>query len=176
MKVETSRGRVIRAVESIRTADAGNIIELTPDEVHTAALHGLLRRTQKLAGKRADRVQQQRSSWDNEVEGACAELAFCKWRGVYWSGLSQLRARDGGDFEVRYTVHEGNGGLIIYEHDVDDGVFVLIDGHAPRFRLVGWMRGRDGKRDEFRKPFGFLVPRDRLDVRFTRTGGSQDAH
>lgn len=157
-------------------ADTGNVIELTPDEVHTAALHGLFRRAQKIAGKRSPRKQMMRSSWDDEVEGACAELAFCKWRGVYWTGLSQLRARDGGEFEVRYTHHEGNGGLIIYEHDIDDRVFVLIDGYAPRFRLVGWLRGRDGKRDEYRKPFGFLVPRERLDVRFHRNGGSTDAH
>jgi hypothetical protein len=156
-------------------ANTDNVIELTPDEVHTGAMHGLLRRAQKISGRRGDRVQKQRSSWDNEVEGACAELAFCKWRGVYWTGVSQLRARDGGDFEVRYTIHEGTGGLIIYEHDSDDGVFVLIDGHAPRFRLVGWLRGRDGKRDEYKTAFGFLVPRERLDVRFHRHGGCVDA-
>jgi hypothetical protein len=153
-------------------ADISNVIELTPDEIHTAALHGLLRRTQKLAGRRGDRTQQQRSTWDNEVEGACAELAFCKWRGTYWTGLSQIRARDGGGFEVRYTVHDGTGGLIIYEHDIEDCVFVLIDGHAPRFRLVGWLRGRDGKRDEYRTTFGYLVPRDRLHARFHRDGGT----
>ena len=78
-------------------------VTLTPNEVHLAASHGLLRRYEKLQGKRSDRIQKERSNWDNEIEGACAELAWAKHLGVYWSGVSDLKAKDGADMEVLLT-------------------------------------------------------------------------
>ena len=106
-------------------------VTLTPNEVHLAASHGLLRRYEKLQGKRSDRIQKERSNWDNEIEGACAELAWAKHLGVYWSGVSDLKAKDGADMEVRWTKHE-EGGLIIYPHDDGRSVFVLAKGFAPK--------------------------------------------
>lgn len=132
------------------------VVNLTPNEVHLAASHGLLRRYEKLQGKRGDRIQKERSNWDNEIEGACAELAWAKHLGVYWSGVSDLKAKDGADMEVRWTKHE-EGGLIIYPHDDDRSVFVLAKGFAPEFRFVGWLRGGDGKRIGRVTDFGFLV-------------------
>jgi hypothetical protein len=131
-------------------------VTLTPNEVHLAASHGLLRRYEKLQGKRGDRIQKERSNWDNEIEGACAELAWAKHLSVYWTGVSNLKAKDGADMEVRWTKHEG-GGLIIYPHDDDQSVFVLAKGYAPEFRFVGWLRGGDGKRIGRETDFGFLV-------------------
>ena len=136
-------------------------VTLTPNEVHLAASHGLLRRYEKLQGKRSDRIQKERSNWDNEIEGACAELAWAKHLGVYWTGVSNLKAKDGADMEVRWTKHEG-GGLIIYPHDDDQSVFVLAKGHAPEFRFVGWLRGAEGKAVGNPTDFGILVPAERL--------------
>jgi hypothetical protein len=134
-------------------------IVLTPDEVCLAAHHAIQRRRAKLTGERRDREQGQRSLWDNEVEGACAELAFCKFHRIYWSGVTGLRARDGGVEEVRWTRHD-EGGLILYTNDRDDARMVLMDGHAPNFRIIGWLYGREGKVDQYRDPAGyFLVPR-----------------
>lgn len=136
-------------------------VTLTPNEVHLAASHGLLRRYEKLQGKRGDRIQKERSNWDNEIEGACAELAWAKRLGVYWTGVSNLKAKDGADMEVRWTKHEG-GGLIIYPHDDDQSVFVLAKGYAPEFRFVGWLRGAEGKAVGNPTDFGILVPAERL--------------
>lgn len=136
-------------------------VTLTPNEVHLAASHGLLRRYEKLQGKRGDRIQKERSNWDNEIEGACAELAWAKHLGVYWTGVSNLKAKDGADMEVRWTKHDG-GGLIIYPHDDDQSVFVLAKGYAPEFRFVGWLRGAEGKVVGNRTEFGILVPAERL--------------
>ena len=49
----------------------------------------------------------------------------------------------------------------------DERAFVLAVGTAPRFRIAGWMWGRDAKQQEFWKdPAGgrpaFFVPQDRL--------------
>ena len=137
-------------------------ITLTADEVHLAASHGLIRRHQKLSGNRQDRMQRHRSDWDNEIEGVCAELAFCKHRGIYWSGLGGIRAKDGGDVDVRWTKHTGTGGLIVYPHDPDDTAIVLMDGFAPSYSLVGWMYAGEAKRPGWLRDFGYLVPRDKL--------------
>jgi hypothetical protein len=137
-------------------------ITLTPDEIHLAASHGLIRRHQKLSGNRQDRQQRHRSTWDNEIEGVCAELAFCKWRGVYWSGVSGIRAKDGGTVDIRWTKHYGTGGLIVYPHDDDTAVLVLMEGASPTYEIVGWMRAQDAKRDEWLRDFGYLVPRSEL--------------
>ena len=138
-------------------------IGLTVDEVAMAASHAMTRRAQNLRGNRGDREQRDRSTWDNEVEGACAELAFCKYRGVYWSGVSGLKARDGGFLDVRWTKHFGTGGLIMYPKDEDGGYFVLMDGFAPAFRIVGYMRGSDAKQDQWLDRGGYyLVPRNAL--------------
>lgn len=134
---------------------------LTADEAHLAASHAILRRHRKLCGERKDRAQNLRSSYDNEVCGAMAEIAVCKYKNVFWSGAAGLRSKDGGDVEVRWTHHEGTGGLIVYSQDSDESVFVLCDGYNP-IKLVGWLRGRDAK--QMAEPRGSIaiVPRARL--------------
>ena len=137
------------------------LVELTPNEIHLAASHGLLRRFEKLQGKRTDRMQKCQSDWVNEIEGACAELAWAKLRAQFWTGVSGLHAKDGVDVEVRWTRRE-DGGLIVYPHDRDDAVFVLAKGFAPNYRFVGWLRGSVGKQIGRLTDFGYLVPASQL--------------
>ena len=136
-------------------------VELTANEVHLAASHGLLRRYEKLAGKRKDRMQKERSNWDNEIEGSCAELAWAKYREQFWTGLAGLKAQDGVGVEIRWTKHD-HGGLIVYPHDDDDAIFVLAKGFAPAYRFVGWMTGAEGKQVGRLTDFGYLVPANLL--------------
>lgn len=137
-------------------------IELTADEIHMGATHAIYRRCMKHRGLRGDRVQKEVSTWDNEINGALAEVAFCKWRNKYWSGVTGLRANDAPDAEVRWTKHEGNGGLIVYDHDKDEAIYVLMDGGPPVFNVVGFMRGREAKAVGNRVSFGILVDRAQL--------------
>ena len=137
-------------------------VTLTPDEIHLGSCHGVLRRFQKHCGKRSDRVQKEESCWDNEINGALAELAFCKWRGIYWSGVSRIKATDGGACEVRWTRHKDTGGLIVYDHDQDDCNFILADGFAPIYRMIGWIVGKDAKLHAGKTNFGNLLQRHRL--------------
>lgn len=139
------------------------MIQLSPDEIYLAASHGLLRRRAKLRGETRDRAQRSASTWDNEIEGACAELAFCKFRQIYWTGSEGIRARDGGDVDVRWTKHLNTGGLILYDKDDPNLVIVLMEGFAPEYRLVGWLRAGEGKRQEWKDRAGYyLVPRQHL--------------
>lgn len=136
-------------------------VSLTPQEIHLAASHGLARRIDKHKGLRGDRIQKERSTWDNEIEGACAELAWCKARGIYWAGVADIRAKDNREVEIRWTKHE-DGGLIIYPHDKDDSIYVLAKGFAPDFRFVGWLNGARGKEVGRATSFGFLVAENLL--------------
>jgi len=136
-------------------------ITLTPDEVMLGAFHGLTRRSQKLHGNRGDREQRGRSTWDNEIEGACAEIAFCKMRGIYWSGVSGMKSKDGGNVDIRWTKHYETGGLIVYPKD--DGYFVLMDGFAPHLRVIGYMQAAHAKQEKWLDIGGYyLVPRTEL--------------
>ena len=136
---------------------------LTPNEIHMAACHGILRRYEKLCGKRGDRPQKERSSWDNEIEGACCELAVANWLGVPWSGAQKFQAVDVGSFEVKWTRHQGKGGLIVHTYMDDDVKYVVFDGFAPQYFFVGWAYGHEAKHDEFMTRHGYyLLPRNRL--------------
>ena len=132
-------------------------VTLTPDEINLAASHGLYRRIKKHEGKREDRPQKERSIWDNEIEGSCAELAWCKHWGQYWSGLSGIRESDGVGVEVKWTRH-ANGGVILNRKLSDDTVYVLAKGFAPTFFFVGWITGGEGKLYAEDSGFGLLVP------------------
>jgi hypothetical protein len=142
-----------------------NTITLTPDEVHLAASHAILRRHRKLEGQRKDREQNSRSTYDNEIMGAAAELAVCKFRNLFWSGATGIRARDGGkDVEVRWTHHENTGGLVIYPKDDNNAIFVLCDGYAPTINLVGWIKGEEAKGKARAVGSISIVPRERLNT------------
>lgn len=136
-------------------------ITLTPDEIHFAAMHGIHRRMKKLEGARGDRIQKEMSSWDNEINGAGAELAFCKWRKCYWSGLSGLKAADG-TAEVRWTRHYDTGGLIVYPQDDDSAYYTLADGGPRTFRFIGYLSGKQAKELATQTNFGMLVERQHL--------------
>lgn len=151
--------QVLHRVESC--SDREVQVTLTPNDIHLATSHGLLRRYEKLLGRRGDRIQKEDSSWGNEMDGVCAEFAWCKYLGLFWTGVSGLRAKDGGGMEVRWTKH-AHGGLIVYPHDNDDSVYVLAKGNAPTYRFVGWLTGAEAKRLADRKDFGMLVHPSKL--------------
>ena len=128
-------------------------VTLTPDEIFTAAVHGVFRRIKKHEGDREDREQKERSIWDNEIEGSCAELAWAKYHEEYWTGLSKLRGSDTKSAEVRWTRHE-HGGLIIYRKDKNQDIFVLAKGFAPTITFVGWISGEDARKNAADSGFG----------------------
>ena len=137
-------------------------VTLTPDEIHAGATHGILRRFMKHNGMRSERSQKMASSWDNEIEGALAELAWCKMRGRFWSGMSGIKATDAGKVEIRWTRHE-SGGLIYYpDRDKDTSTFILAKGWAPRYEFVGYLTGAEARSMGKTTEFGMLVDAGRL--------------
>lgn len=104
---------------------------------------------------------------DIDISGCLAEFAVAKAFGMPWDGeyldnekWSQWRT-DGHDvsgIEVRSTRHH-DGRLLLHKRDKDDSPYVLVRTHAkPRFQIVGWMLGRDGKKPEFWTDVGYGRP------------------
>jgi len=106
-----------------------------------------------------------------EIEGAGAEFAVCIDLGVTWN--PQLTPRDWElpdippDWQVRST-HHRNGRLCVQRtRDKDNHRFVLVTAAPPLFTIVGWLPGRDAKRDEWWTDLGrgwlcYAVPQDAL--------------
>jgi hypothetical protein len=63
--------------------------------------------------------------------------------------------------EVRHTTHE-TGGLIVRVKDKPGRLFVLVVGTLPRYRVVGWKRIDDARRDEYRWQDVWKVPQSGL--------------
>lgn len=146
-----------------------NVITLTQEEMTIASLVAGLRRAESKSNNRPDNHGfDGGNAWDIEVEGAAAEMAYCKMRGQYWSAsVNSFKNADcGTNVQIRHTQHK-NGCLIVREPDNDDHYYVLVIGQAPVLRIAGWIKGSDAKQEPFKKaPNGrvpaFFVPQSAL--------------
>jgi hypothetical protein len=126
------------------------IVTLTPSELTQAALVGVMRHVQNLKiGRRAGHnLEAGVQDWQYNLAGACGEMVVAKHFNLYWGGTGVFRGGDVGRLQVRLCPHF-NGRLILHHDDQDDAAFVLVRGHAFDYEVVGWIWGRDGKRDEW---------------------------
>lgn len=143
-------------------------VTLTAAECLQAAMVGVTRQITNLRDGRQDAYGAQKDlGWQLHLEGACGEMAFAKYAGIYWSGaLGNLSADDVGEFQIR-TATRPTDSLILHPKDPDDRIFVLLIGTAPTYQLRGWIHARDGKNTRYwRDPLGnraaFFVPQSAL--------------
>lgn len=143
------------------------IVVLTWSEVAQAALAGVLRHVESKQLARPDaHGAEDEDGWGIDIEGAAGELAVAKCLDRYWCGKGKFRGADLGPWQVR-TAASHEDCLILRRGDRDGEVFILVTGTAPRFRVRGWIRGVEGKREEYaRNPHGrgvaWFVPVTRL--------------
>ena len=126
-------------------------IELTMHELMEAATCGVLRRITSIRDRRDKNLHARVSDWTTDIDGACAEKAVAKWRGVYWDGgVGTFKAADLPGLHVRSTPHRG-GHLIVRPNDdySPDALFVLVITAAPLFLLAGWQHCSYAKREQF---------------------------
>jgi hypothetical protein len=128
-------------------------VDLSWPEFRNAAHLGLDRFVRNLANGRNPTYGVDRDDWPAHVLGTLGETAVAKYRDCFWMGGPDQPdggAPDVGDVHVRTATRDGYR-LLLYEKDADDAPYVLvIPAGFPRFRIVGWVYGRDGKRAEFR--------------------------
>ena len=145
------------------------LVTLTWAEMKLGGDVGLMRRVSAIIRERKEPFgQPEINEYDRDVLGSQAELAVAKGMNLFWSGaLGDLRAKDvGGILQVRANKRKHHR-LTLHKSDPDDDPFVCVYCDAPRFYLLGWTFGKDGKRVEYwgdglpGRP-AFFVPLDKL--------------
>lgn len=89
---------------------------------------------------------------EEELVGACGEIAFCKSLGRYWAptvNTFHVTADVGTKTEIRSTRHD-NGGLIVRDNDDPARCYVLVTGSPPRMTVRGWAWGHEVAQDRYR--------------------------
>jgi hypothetical protein len=125
-------------------------MKLTESEVRMAVAVGVQRHIESLKKGLPDKHGHSGPGWDLHIEGACGELAVARFLGLYWDG-SVNTFKDGGDvqqYQVR-TSPQHTHRLIIREDDDPDAIFFFVTGMCPRYKIRGWIRGRDAMRDKW---------------------------
>jgi hypothetical protein len=103
-----------------------------------------------------------------DIEGAGAEMAYCKLADAYWTGsIGTFHEADvGKDIQIRHTILK-DGRLIVRSGDNPNHKYVLVIGSMPNYTIVGWIKGVDAKKNEFilnpnGKGDAYFVPQNKL--------------
>lgn len=133
------------------------IVELEWAEVLQAAHVGCMRNVRALSRGARHRYEDMGSAWAQNIEGAAAEMAVAKALDIYWSDAPRPDhgAGDVGPYEVRST---RNRGLLIYQDDPVERVFVLVAGCAPRLEIVGWLVAHEAQQRHYWNDVDLRVP------------------
>lgn len=144
-------------------------VALTPEQVEYAFSIG------DRVFDRYKKRRKARSRWettkDRVRQGMAAELAVASYTGLPWNEGDENRADVGNRIEVRHT-RVSHHPLRIHPFDRTKAThaFVLAEGEAPYFRLIGWASGARAMSDSWKygenlhpviRPFygGWTVPR-----------------
>ena len=116
---------------------------------HVAAQRRIMNMKKGLAGKYG--APEKEGSEELDIVSTRGEMAVAKGLNLYWSGsVGDYGAIDvGGLVEVRTRTQNWHS-LILHKADKDHLPYVLVDASkTPNFRLVGWLLGKDGKKDQY---------------------------
>lgn len=123
-----------------------------PEQLHAAQV-GSMRRISAINRNRPQPLGEPEkiAAWDKDIESSGAEAAVAKLLGLYWYAVDADPQSIDGDVsgvEVRHT-HRPDGRLILHDKDDGDRPFVLVRGVMPAYDVVGWIFGRDGKKQKY---------------------------
>lgn len=90
------------------------------------------------------------SNWETDLEGAAAELAFCKLANVYpdmeigKASIEDCYLKNGYAIDVKTTRYEGGRLLAVrWKREKDVDLYALMVGTFPQYRLAGFMKSED---------------------------------
>ena len=165
--------RLMEAIDQRFQGDSMSaVVELSEPEMLIGGLEAVIRRTKNVikASQRASGAQHMYGATDDDVKelnSTWAEMAVARHFNLYWTGIIEMNRIDVGDMiEVRSASRDTDS-LILHDNDVDDLPYVLVLARPPRFKLVGWKLGRDGKQDKYWRVDGvrhpaYFVPQSHL--------------
>ncbi len=128
--------------------------ELDWGEVLHAAIVGVYRNVRNIKrGWKPKYNQTTASLFGDHILGCLGECAFAKWKGDYWTGVSnkwqELQSGDVGGFEVR-AANMHHFRMLMHPGDHDDRIYILATIETPEIvHIQGWKLGRDCKREEW---------------------------
>jgi hypothetical protein len=142
------------------------VVTLNPVEVEVAVVVGTARAkiSRKSGFEDRSHVADAEERLNRDIDGAGAEIAASKATGLRWSmscGVDLRQPDLEGGVEVRSTTRD-RGGLIVRRRDRGDRIALLVVGSVPTFRIAGWARIEDARRDEFKWRDVWLMPQCRL--------------
>jgi hypothetical protein len=113
-------------------------------------------RKKKSSNIYANRQENADEALTKHIMGACAEMAVAKLLNRYWSASvdTYTRGADVGKvIQVRWRSKD-HYRLIVRPHDKEEHFYFLVRGRAPEFNVVGFIRGKDAKRQEWYEEHG----------------------
>ena len=142
--------------------------QLTNAEMMMGVRIGEARQEKAILRKYKDKHGFERAGWTEHIEGCFGEILISKHLGVYWGG--NLDSFKDADILRRVQVKTRSKhkyDLVFRPDDNEDHVFVLVTGKCPNYRLHGFMRGFDCKREDWWKnpgdrPYAWFVPKEAL--------------
>jgi hypothetical protein len=158
---------------------SNGVVCLTWPELLLGCYVGVMRRVNALRRARQEPYgERPQASWNDDINGALAELAVAKHFNVFWSGtVGRVDLPDVGPLQVR-SKNQADHRLVILKTDADDKLFISVFVATPECRLCGWFRAGDAKQAEWLlpdppKPDRYFVPNSELHsidtLQFNRT-------
>lgn len=103
------------------------------------------------------------------IAGVAGEMSVARALNVYWlPTVNTFKSGGdvGDDIQVRCRSSHTYD-LLVRPDDPDDALFVLVTGEAPELVVRGAMRGREAKREEWKRDYGgrppaYFVPQSAL--------------
>jgi hypothetical protein len=145
-------------------------IKLEPYEYQSASIVAVRRVCTSISKNSINSHGFKGHGWNENVEGACAEMAVAKHLDIYWSGSNGTykKADLSTNLEVRWTGLDG-GSLIVRPGDNDDATFILVTGRCPTYSIRGFMKGKEAKNDRWldylgnpERPPAYVIPQHEL--------------
>lgn len=137
-------------------------------EYHMASEVGRLRKFSHIEHNRQNNHGFAGPGWNEDIEGACAEMATAKALGIYWSGsVGSFKHPDlGNNLQVRSTISH-NYSLIVRPADHDEDLYILVTGMCPDYKVRGYISGAEAKNDLWKRgpvdrPDAYFVPIEAL--------------
>ena len=142
------------------------IVELNANEVLVATYIGSRRNAEALFKGRQARFPDLSGNglWGRHIESAHAELAVCKYLGIYWGfGVNTFHVEDivNTNFEIRWSPRED-----LKVRPDDKGIIISVTGSCPTYEIKGWIRASDAKQEKWKHtktlPVCYFVPHSEL--------------
>ena len=142
-------------------------VRLTPIEIYQGGIVGIARRIDSIRRDLVNKVPDNGSQWQIDIEGALAELAFAKALGLY-AGLTinNYGGADVGQYHVRHSPRP-DARLIIRPEDKEEAMYALVTGLEGRYIVHGYIHGTRAKQNIYwmapnNRPGAWFVPQNAL--------------